>query len=131
MVTPPEYCPRQLSLFLSLRLLVCDACLILVFALGCAPNPNPRMWPQASPTQTKSPLQVWRTLSSTPQDRVNAANTLISPGTKLEAVVELLGGDGVWCRYPGPTVDLNSPNGKTTKTIPDLWQLEYRIPGGE
>lgn len=123
---------RHGSWSISRHLLLCEACLILVLASGCEPSRIAQISPQTNSTHTRSPLVVWQAPLSTPEQRVDAVNRLIPPGSRLEEVIELLGNDGVLCHYPAPTVATNlySSNGKAIEPFKDLWQLEYRMPGG-
>ncbi len=63
------------------------------------------------PKGNNSLRAIWESSDSTLQQRVDAANKLIAPGTSSEAVLTMLGTNGVWHYYHGPFVDLisNSP----------------------
>ncbi len=69
---------------------------------------------------------AWRSPLSTPEQKANAVNTLILPGTKVDEVVRLLGNDGVFCHYGGGV----TIGGENVESGRDLWQLEYRMAAG-
>jgi hypothetical protein len=93
----------------------------LVVVLGCASGVR-----QTSAQRTL--LAVWQT-NSTASARADAINESIAPGTDVGSVRNLLGRDGNWTRYHGPTIDLVGGSA-TSSNYHDFWQLEYTFPDG-
>src|ERR1017187_10503675 len=58
----------------------------------------------ASRTATAAALQIWRSPHYSLQQRADAVNNLIPPGTRIEEVERVLGKKGVWTRFWAPPV---------------------------
>jgi hypothetical protein len=73
-------------------------------------------------------LSIWQSPSSSPEEKVHAINSFISPGSDVGSVQELLG-DGILVRYHGPSlniVDGTNRNAVIQTGTHDYLQLEYR-----
>ena len=51
----------------------------------------------------KTPISVWRSADSTADERANAVNKLLSPETSIQSAEALLGKDGRFSHYFGPS----------------------------
>jgi hypothetical protein len=69
--------------------------LLALGLVGCRHAPYPA---------TAAALQIWRSPHSSPQQRADAVNKLIPPGTRIEEVEGVLGKKGVWKRFRDPPV---------------------------
>ena len=117
-------CSHHLARALK-RCQTAGACLGLVVVLGCTSGAS-----QSS--AQKSLLAVWQSTNSTAPARADAVNKSIAPGTDVESIRKLLGRDGNWTRYHGPTIDLVGRNGGNAgpSGYHDFWQLEYTVSDG-
>ena len=92
-------------------------CLLSFPLVGCADS------------QQESAQRVWRSPSSTLEQRSHAVSELVQTGASRQSVESVLGTNGVWRHIWGPSID-------TTHTPPrqlpdtDIWCLDYRFPGG-
>ena len=79
-------------------------------------------------------IAIWRSPSSTAEERVDAVMKLIPRGSSLDSVKKLLGNDGVLAHYFGPSMSLiQNTNGESSvrSGTHDFWQMEYRTPTGK
>lgn len=96
-------------------------CALVVFVVGCARTPQ------------YDALAVWRSPTSSPEQRLDAVARLIPVGMTGAEVRRTLGEQGVWTHWHGPSANLSMENGAiVARSTEDhnYWTLEYQIPGG-
>lgn len=97
----------------------CGMVLLLFFLTSCV---------------TRSPSARWRAPDSTLRERLLAAEELCPLGTTAAQVQRILGDDGHFAHYYGPTVKGNGVKGDlSVRKVADHddWALEYEVSGGK
>ena len=136
---------------------IISACLLLAAAIGCRARPaeepalveDPRPKGQllnnqplgstqnaTNQVQSGAPLTnllaIWRSPTSTPEERAEAVTKHLPRGTSVESAKALLGDDGRLVQYFGPSMEFAAgTNGEITGRTTgghDYWQLEYGTP---
>lgn len=101
--------------------------------LACAIFTMIFLLPGCSLGSKREALVVWNSPKASPDERVDAVFKLIQVGTTGKEVKKILGPQGVWTHWYGPSANLAIKNG-TTAVLPtedhDFWTLEYAISGG-
>lgn len=96
--------------------------LLLVLLVGCAGH-----------SRQATPIAIWRSANSTPEQRVEAVASLVPVGTTRTEVQRVLGQNGRWTHWHGPSATLSIENGVATAhsiVNHDEWTLEYPVSGG-
>lgn len=93
-------------------------CLLIAFVMtnGCTRRSPP-----------DALLATWRSPVATAEERAEAVNRLIAPGTKASRVEGLLGAGGVWERVHGPLFDLRHGHSDTSQVTINASSLNYRF----
>ena len=134
-----------------------SACLVLAAAVRCRAQPaeepasveDPRPQSQLLNNQRLGPTQnatsqlpsgalltnllaIWRSPTSTPEERAEALTKHLPRGASVESAKALLGDDGRLVHYFGPSMEFAAgTNGEITGRTTgghDYWQLEYGTP---
>lgn len=80
----------------------------------------------AQPESRAQLLEVWSSPTSSCKERAAAANLLFDRGSSMHTVEHILGTDGKWCRYHGPSIQINMEDGTSTnKGYFVRWTYEY------
>jgi hypothetical protein len=88
--------------------------------------------PERSPGGPGGLLSIWHSGNATPDQKVEAANKLLLPGTSAKEVEQLLG-HGVWSRRHGVHYEFYTNNGKLEGTPAGSFQevsLDYPFSDG-
>jgi hypothetical protein len=74
-------------------------------------------------------LQAWRSPNSTPEQRAHAVSKLVQKGASRQSVENVLGTNGVWSRFHGPSIDITHATPRQLPPV-DFWFLDYRFADG-
>jgi hypothetical protein len=74
-------------------------------------------------------LRVWRSPSSTSEQRAHAVSELVKIGASRQTVEGVLGTNGVWSRFHGSSTDITVTPSRQLPDV-DYWFLDYRFSGG-
>ena len=80
-------------------------------------------------SKREAALRVWHSRDATLEQRAHAASVLVPKGADLETVTSLLGTNGGWAHFYGPTIGAaHTP----PRQLPDsdIWCFYYSFPGG-
>jgi hypothetical protein len=75
-------------------------------------------------------LRVWQSQDSTLEQRAHAVSELFPVGASQQSVVSVLGTNGGWARFHGPSIDAYHP--QHTRQLPDFDETywSYKFSGG-
>jgi hypothetical protein len=80
-------------------------------------------------SRRQTALQVWNSADATLEQRAHAVSQVVPIGSSQKTVTSILGTNGGWAHFYGPTVDtLHTPPHQLPDT--DIWCLLYKFPGG-
>jgi hypothetical protein len=94
----------------------------LVFICGCTAH-----------REREEAKAVWSSPHSTPEERVDAVAKLVRVGTPASKVQRILGTNGRWVHYHGPSIEFYVSNGVSILRETgqhDEWKLEFPVEGG-
>jgi len=91
--------------------------LVAVLLIGCAGS------------RRQAALRIWHSADATLEQRVHAVSELVPIGSNQETVNSILGTNGGWAHFYGPTIDTkHTPPHQLPDT--DIWCWLYNFPGG-
>ena len=77
-------------------------------------------------SKREAALQVWHSPDATLEQRAHAVLVLVPKGADLETVMSLLGTNGGWAHFYGPTIDAeHTPPRQLPDT--DIWCFHYKL----